>query len=230
MLPRVGAPRLLSFPFALAGVLAALVPTSMACGSEDELPEIFVVRPFTLTDQTGAPFDSTSLRGHTWIANFMFTSCTSICPLLTTHVANLQRRLADTDVRFVSITVDPEVDTPAVLSAYAERYAADPHRWSFLTGPREDVRRVVVENLHASMGEAETREAGFDIAHSGKLLLVDGNGVVRGQYDTDRAGLEAIERDARRLTRTVRHSQSIQGLPHRLDRRRAQSNGTRQVR
>lgn len=202
MLPRVGALRSLSFPLALAGVLAALLPTSMACGGGDELPEIFVVRPFTLTDQAGVRFESTALRGHVWIANFMFTSCTSICPLLTTHVANLQRRLADTDVRFVSITVDPEVDTPATLAAYAERHGADPRRWSFLTGPRDEVRRVVVEILHASMGEAETREAGFDIAHSGKLLLIDGAGVVRGQYDTDREGLEAIERDARRLAAT----------------------------
>ncbi len=197
MLPVVGALRS-SYPLTLVLVLAAL-PLLSACKSDDDLPEIFVVRPFTLTDSNGDPFSSDTLRGHVWIANFMFTSCTSICPLLTTHVANLQRRLADTDVRFVSITVDPEVDTPATLAAYAERHGADPERWSFLTGPTQEVRRVVVEILHGRMGQPDDRRPGFDIAHSGKLLLVDRHGVVRGQYDTDRAGLVAIERDARHL-------------------------------
>lgn len=171
----------------------------LGSGCDEDLPEILVVRPFTLTDQTGQPFDSATLRGRVWIVSFLFTSCGSICPLLTTQVGNLQRRLSDVDVHFVSITVDPEIDTPDVLAAYAERHDADPRRWKFLTGPRESVRSVTVDVFHASMGEPDSRAPGYDIAHSGKLFLVDRQGVLRGLYETDREGLESIERDARRL-------------------------------
>lgn len=177
--------------------------TSQACGGDD-LPEIMRIREFSLVDQDGAELRSEALRGRIWIASFFFTSCTSICPMLTHHVANLHRRLGDApEVRFVSFSVDPDVDTTARLTEYARRYDADLARWTFVTGPREDVRRVVVEILRSTMGDRVELRAGYDIPHSGALLLVDGEGVVRGEYDTSSTGLAAIERDARRLARQL---------------------------
>ena len=185
---------------ALVVVLSASVGVD-GCGGADELPEVLVVRPFSLVDQRGEPFHSRELEGKVWVASFIFTSCRNICPMLTSQVSNLARRLEDRqDLRFVSISVDPEVDTPERLAAYADRYGADPARWRFLTGPRDDVRRVVTTHFRVSMGERrDDPRAGYDIPHSDQLLLVDQAGVLRGAYATDRAGLDRLAGDVDRL-------------------------------
>lgn len=184
---------------ALASVLVLSALLAAGCGGEPDLPEMLVVRDFTLTTQENQPFDSRSLEGKVWVASFVFTSCRDVCPVITNQVANLHRRVSDERVRFVSISVDPTVDTPEVLQEYATRYRAD-HRWIFLTGAPDDVRRVVTQSFRMAMGEAERRgESGYDIPHSERLALVDRHGVLRGQYETDRAGMDALARDIDRL-------------------------------
>lgn len=84
---------------------------------------------FSLTRESGETFSSAeSLRGHVWIANFIFTTCPSICPTLTSQMGNLERRTRGSDVRFVSFSVDPETDTPEVLSRYARAHDANLER------------------------------------------------------------------------------------------------------
>lgn len=169
-----------------------------SCGSADELPEILVVSDFELTDHHGQRFASDRLDGHVWIASFVFTSCRDVCPLLTNQVANLHRRVSQPEVRFVSVSVDPEVDTPERLAEYAGRYGAD-ERWVFLTGEPREVRRVVTQILRVAMGERNDVAGGYDIAHSEQLLLVDARGVLRGAYDTDRDGMRRLEEHIERL-------------------------------
>lgn len=176
----------------------ALALFAAGCGGESDLPEILVVRDFTLTTQAGEPFDSRSLSGKVWVASFVFTSCRDVCPLITNQVANLHRRVTDERVRFISISVDPTVDTPEVLREYRARYRAD-DRWTFLTGEPDAVRRVVTQIFHVSMGEPQRGRGGYDIPHSEQLMLVDRHGVLRGQYETDRAGIDALTRDIDRL-------------------------------
>ena len=170
----------------------------VSCGSADELPEILVVSDFELTDHHGQRFASDRLDGHVWIASFVFTSCRDVCPLLTNQVANLHRRVSQPEVRFVSVSVDPEVDTPERLAEYAGRYGAD-ERWVFLTGEPREVRRVVTQILRVAMGERNDVAGGYDIAHSEQLLLVDARGVLRGAYDTDRDGMRRLEEHIERL-------------------------------
>ena len=115
-------------------------------------------------------------------------------------MANLTRRIDDPTVRFVSITVDPAVDTPEVLRAYGERYGADTARWTFLTGRPDDVQRVVLRSFRSPMGERmEGAQGQYDILHTARFFLVDKRGTLRGLYETDREGLERLERDAARL-------------------------------
>ncbi|MEZ4340446.1 MAG: SCO family protein [Sandaracinaceae bacterium] len=178
--------------------LALFLLTTLGCGGETDLPEILVVRDFALTDQRGEPFDSHRLRGHVWVASFVFTSCRDVCPLITNQMANLHRRVRDDRVRFVSISVDPRVDTPEVLAAYAERYEAD-DRWVFLTGAPDVVRQVVTEHFRVAMGAPDRDEGPYQIAHGEQLLLVDRSGVLRGQYPTDREGMSRLARDIDRL-------------------------------
>jgi protein SCO1 len=100
---------------------------------------------FVLLNQEGNRFDSTTLRGKVVVLNFIFTTCTDVCPLFTANFAQLQRTLKNEhagNVFLVSITTDPEVDSPKVLKSYAQRYGADFQNWAFLTGTEAQLKQV----------------------------------------------------------------------------------------
>ena len=181
--------------------LAAGLLLLAGCGEDEPpIPEMLPVSDFTLLDQDGEEFSSRQLRGKVWIADLIFTSCPEICPVMSTHMSNLTRRVSHDDVRFVSISVDPAVDTPEVLRTYADRYGADTERWTFLTGSVEDVNRVVLRSFRLPMGDRMQRDDGrYDILHTARFLLIDQHGMLRGLYDTDRAGLDRLEHDIERL-------------------------------
>ncbi len=168
-----------------------------ACDDEPALPELTAVPAFALVDQDGQPFGSDDLAGHVWIANFIFTTCPSVCPLLTTQMGNVESHLESENLRFVSFTVDPSRDTPEVLTAYAAAHGAQSERWSFLTGDVDAVRQAVTEGLRMRMGTRD-EETG-DIMHGSHFVLVDGRGRIRGFYSSDGEGIANLERDAARL-------------------------------
>lgn len=177
--------------------LFALLTFLSAC-DDAPLPTLTAVPPFALVDQQGAAFESeTALGGHVWVANFIFTRCPSICPLLTTQMANLVNRLDASELRFVSFSVEPEYDTPPRLQEYAERHDATDPRWSFLTGEIELVRQAITEGLRMRMGTRDEQTG--DIMHGSHFVLVDRHGRIRGFYRSDGEGLESLERDAQRL-------------------------------
>jgi enediyne biosynthesis protein E4 len=152
---------------------------------------------FVLADQDGASVDLYDLHGTVWIADFIFTRCDSTCPLISQQMAALQRELAADPatkaVRLVSFTVDPEVDTPAVLRDHARALGADPARWTFLTGGRAAIHRLVKDGFKLPV--AEQADPKMPILHSQSFVLVDGAGRIRGAWDalTDdgRAALKA---------------------------------------
>jgi protein SCO1 len=117
-------------------VLASSAIALAGCAARAGLPSYSVVPDFTLTDSTGARFDSaTQLHGLVWIADFIFTNCTGPCPRMSSQMHQVQTALSGVDgVRLVSYTVDPDRDTPQVLADYAKRFQAEPGRWFFLTG------------------------------------------------------------------------------------------------
>ena len=138
--------------FAPLGAADAQAPASDHCAAATK-PSPFVrsLREYalpdvTLRDQKGRPVSIHELQGASGplAVNFVFTTCTTICPVMTATFAQMRRELgAEADrIRLVSITIDPEHDTPAVLAGYAERFGA-PSNWSFLTGSSEDVERVL---------------------------------------------------------------------------------------
>jgi len=163
-------------------------------------PMLGRVPAFQLVDTRNEPFGSADLAGHPWIANLFFTRCGSICPKLMSDTAALAERLLQAravGVRIVSITVDPEHDTPEILRAYGEARSIDPQRWALLTGPFADIEAVVTAGLALGMGRPSTDAAGLvDIAHAGKLVVVDGSGCIRGYFDTDATGLDGAYRTA----------------------------------
>jgi protein SCO1/2 len=177
---------------ALAGVLALTGLRACPSRSLAPLPILNKVQPFSLTDQEGVVVTDASLTGQPYLVSFFFTSCRTVCPDLIRSMRDVQRHLAASPlshrVRLLTVTVDPEVDTPEVLLAYAKKQNLDLARWSLLTGPRTDIERFVVDGLATAMGERETQPGGLiDIAHSMKLVLVDPRGHIRHYFSTTRA-------------------------------------------
>lgn len=141
----------------------------------EKLPVIRAVPEFSLTDQNGQTVTNADLRGHIWIADFIFTRCKGPCPLMTARMLEMQKALVKTpEVKLVSVTVDPEYDTPEVLQAYAEANHADPDRWKFLTGDKAVIEKLVTEGFMQHLAE----ENGEPV-HGTMFLIVDGNGMVR---------------------------------------------------
>jgi protein SCO1 len=151
---------------------------------------------FVLTDQKGHPFGLHDLEGRVWVADFVFTSCPTVCPKLTQRMARIQHRARHLGEAFhlVTFTVDPENDTPARLASYATSYHADPSRWSFLTGNLGDVETTVVKGFKIAMGKEPVEDGSgiFSIFHGEKLVLVDGAGAIRGYYDADDEGTDDL--------------------------------------
>lgn len=158
-------------------------------------PRLAQLPAFSLEDQRGQRFGSRELRGHVYVASFFFTRCPSVCPKLMRALRRLQQQYDRyaVDVRLVSISVDPEHDTPAVLRAYAARYGADARRWTFLTGTEQAIRSLLGAGFQTHVGRPEAQGGGLiDIAHSAGLVLVDQQGWMRGRYGSELDGLEEV--------------------------------------
>jgi protein SCO1/2 len=166
-------------------------PSATASGG---LPVLWKVPSFSFVDQNGSATTTASLRGHVWIADFIFTSCTTICPLITAKMAVLQRRLRNPELRFVSFSVDPAHDTSEALKRYATDWRPGESRWTLLATDKKGL-----ETFAAGMFViVEPGEK--DIGHSKLFFLVDAQGAVRGIYESDRDdALERLVRDAEAL-------------------------------
>lgn len=163
-------------------VIAALLLALAACRpSASRLDDFGTVPPFQLTAPDGSTFDSGSLRGQVWVADFFFTSCGSICPMMSAHMHHIQEAIADVpNAQLVSFTIDPWRDTPPVLAKYAAVYHARPARWHLLTGPQATLQRLDKDVF--KLGNVDG-----SLAHSPRFVLVDANGHIRGYYDTTEA-------------------------------------------
>lgn len=159
-----------------------------ACRSTPPLPELGAVPAFSLESQEGTPFGSKQLDGHVWAVAFMFTRCPTVCPRVTRFMQKLQSsaKSKHVDLRLLSISVDPENDTPQVLKAYARRFDADLTSWSFLTGDFEAIKKTSEEGFKLALeGRADPKAKDFGIVHGSHLVLVDQRAKIRGYYRTD---------------------------------------------
>ena len=175
--------------------VSVLALALVGCAARSDLPSLGAVSDFTLIDQADAIFNSESLAGHVWIADFMFTNCPGPCPRMSSQMRQVQTALAGQDVRLVSMTVDPDRDTPQELAKYAAYYSATPGVWYFLTGPRE-----TLDHLGNDVFKLNHVDGSFD--HSTRFVLVDRKMQIRGYYLTSEP--DAIQRviaDAKVLLR-----------------------------
>jgi protein SCO1/2 len=157
------------------------------------LPAIGPAPDFTLTSQNGVPVSLREFRGKVVAVAFIFASCTDICPMLTDNMARVKDKMGSafgSDIAFVSITVDPERDTPEVLKQYAENFNADVKGWSFLTGDP-----AVVHEVGRKYGVIAKTAANGEVDHTLLTSLVDPNGILRVQYLGVRFDLEEFRDD-----------------------------------
>ena len=174
--------------------------------SHEALPIIAQVPAFHLTAADQKPFNSTELAGKVWVASFVYTSCKNSCPMLGLQMARISKLLGDDPrVALVSITVDPKKDTPEVLRSYAKGLGVDDPRWHFLTGKTSDIKSLVEKGflITAKPGEGIPDERGDpEILHDSRLVLVDGQGQIRGYYDgLLGSSVPALKSDIQRLLR-----------------------------
>jgi len=144
-------------------------------------PEFPRIADFAFAERNGRTIALDDLRGKIWVAHFFFRCCTQGCLQTTDGMVKLQRAFAGSpDVLLVSFTLDPESDTPTELRRFADHYGADPRQWLFLTGPEEAVHTLVEKSLMQPVHKNSNAQPGQKIDHSFRLMLVDGDGRIRG--------------------------------------------------
>lgn len=157
-------------------------------GGMADLPVYSQVQAFNLTNQFDEPFTLDSLKGKVWVADIIFTRCPGPCSTMTRTMRELQTRLIQREgVEFVSLTTDPDFDTPEVLGRYAKSFEADQTKWHFLTGSKPEIAKLALDGLKLTSMEKPTeyRENEFDLfIHSTIFVLVDKTGRVRGVYES----------------------------------------------
>jgi protein SCO1/2 len=192
----VGSP--LSWLAIIAIGVTVPVVTRLRTPAPPPLPVLGELPAFSLIDQDGQRLGKAELAGKVWMAGFIFTRCPTICPAITATMARIQKRARgiENDFRLVSFSVDPEYDTPAVLTAFAAKHHASPRMWRFVTGPLGDVRTTIVDGLKIAMGDddsgagagkAATLQGEQDFAsimHGTHFVLVDQRGRIRGYYNS----------------------------------------------
>lgn len=194
-----GMPRVVYVLAAVAALFAAgAVFAAFKRARRIELPVLAEVPPFAMKDQLNRPVTTADLRGHVWIADFIFLSCKASCPKLTERMKGLQARILQKHLttKLVSITVDPENDDPPALAAYANTYGADANVWRFLTGPIEQLDPVVVKGFkiqYEKLKPIDPDATLVNIMHGDWFVLVDQQARIRGYYDsTDASKMDAL--------------------------------------
>ncbi|MFN0117503.1 MAG: SCO family protein [Elusimicrobiota bacterium] len=143
------------------------------------------VGDFEFTERSGKKITQEDLKGKISIVDFVFTRCMGPCPLMTKKMSDFSKEfLHKSNLQFISLSVDPDFDTPQVLTKYAQTYNADPQKWLFLTGNREKIYHLVETSFKLLVEGDDIPKDGIDILHSTMFVLVNGEGKILGYYNT----------------------------------------------
>lgn len=165
---------------------------------------------FTFINQLNQPYGSDSLKGLIHVADFIFTTCNGICPKMSSHFSQLQEKISKySDVKLVSISVDPKRDTAQTLNQYAKKYKANPHFWKFLTAEQSQIVNIATKGYFLPL-DVSGKGKEFGITHSEMAVLVDKDLRIRNFYDlTNPNNIKTIEEDIRILKLEYSNPQMI---------------------
>jgi len=169
---RRGSLRFAALSVGMIGLLAA------TCSHQSDLPKLFHVPNATLVSEANKPMQLDSMKGNVTVYDFIFTNCAGTCPVMTATMRRIATKIdKNAPVRFVSISVDPQRDTPEKLRSYASKVRNDP-RWVFLTGDQKTITDLSINGFKLAAG-GSTSEA---VLHSSKFAIADKNGMIRDYY------------------------------------------------
>jgi protein SCO1 len=160
------------------------------------------IAPFRFVNQDSAVITNETFNGKVYVADFFFTSCRTICPIMKTQMVRIYEQIQnDPDVLILSHTIDPEYDTVGLLRDFANRLGAKSSKWHFATGqPKDYVFDLAQKSYFATAMEDKSEPDGF--IHSGAFLLIDRQGRIRGKYDgTKEDDVNRLMKDIKRLER-----------------------------
>ncbi|MBL7863624.1 MAG: SCO family protein [Cyclobacteriaceae bacterium] len=194
---------------ALMGLMVFLIGCS---GGKEKLPILgerslsgmdtvyHTIAPFQFVDQDSTVITNADVAGKIYVADFFFTSCRTICPIMKTQMVRVYEATAQMDdVVLLSHTIDPEYDTVALLHDFAERLGVESKRWHFVTGVKDSIYKIAQTSYYATAMEDKTEPDGF--IHSGAFLLIDRLGRIRGKYDgTKELDVNRLIVDIKRLS------------------------------
>jgi protein SCO1/2 len=184
----------------------------MSCGPKKEKLPIFgetefngkdtlyhTIAPFQFVDQDSAIVNNATFKNKIYVADFFFTSCRTICPIMKTQMLRVYDATKDLDdVLILSHSIDPEYDTVALLHDFAERLGVESKRWHFVTGVKDSIFKIAQTSYFATAIEDKTEPDGY--IHSGAFLLIDKQGRIRGKYDgTKEEDVNRLIADIKRL-------------------------------
>jgi protein SCO1/2 len=160
------------------------------------------IKNFVFTNQDGLPFGSDNLNGKIHIANFMFTSCTNICPIMTTNMIEVEKMFENNqNIQLVSFTVTPWIDNPDLLKRYKQEFTMNSSNWNFLTGNKSDIYRLARKSYFAEEEIGFTKDS-TDFLHTEHFLLVDKAMRIRGIYNgTLRLEMQQLIKDIHLLNK-----------------------------
>jgi protein SCO1/2 len=184
-----------------------------ACSGDQRLPILgerefngtdttyHTIAPFQFVDQDSAIITNADFHGKIYVADFFFTSCRTICPIMKTQMLRVYEATVDMpDVLLLSHSIDPEWDTVALLHDFAQRLGVESRRWHFVTGVKDSIYKIAQTSYYATAMEDRTEPDGF--IHSGAFLLIDRKGRIRGKYDgTKEDDVNRLIGDIKRLHR-----------------------------
>ncbi|WP_224484072.1 SCO family protein [Robertkochia aurantiaca] len=150
--------------------------------SADDLVTLGSAPDFKFVNQSGDTITNEDYKDKVYVAEFFFTSCPTICPVMNNNMVKVQRAFkGEEDFGIVSFTIDPINDTPEVLRDYADRYGIELSNWNMLTGDLEDIMAVSNTGFNLYAGVNANADGGFE--HSGMFALIDKNGKIRSRKD-----------------------------------------------
>ena len=172
----------------IGGIVAAYVGSRLSASARAaKIPVLASLPDFSLTERGGKTVTRADLLGKVSVVDFIFTSCAAQCPKVTAEMVKIQGFALPRwkNVQLVSLTVDPERDTPSALSEYARGYSADPERWLFLTGERKRLDDRTRNGFKVASGSPVPVDTSPEaVLHSVSLVLVDARGRIRGYYQS----------------------------------------------
>ena len=180
--------------FGLLGLAYIVALTNMERTRQNALPVLGHIAGFTLTNQDGQLETLADLSNRVWVADIIFTRCAGPCPRMTAQMKSLQDLLPrNSDARLVTLTTDPDNDSPTVMKKYGERFGADFNRWTFLTGTKSEIAGLARDSLKLSavpVPAAGRKDTADLFIHTTIFVVVDKHAQLRGVFETGGEGVD----------------------------------------